>query len=313
MSYVGRAWATARFYKDCAIAGVSYLLTSKTHRAMASLTPLEPVSQLSGSVTRILGHNPGPFTLQGTNTYLLGTGTRKILVDTGEPNVSDYIAALKEVLKNDEIECIVITHWHHDHVGGINNIIAEVLGGKRVPIYKMKREADEQPERFQYIDDGFSVNVDGASLKFIHTPGHTADHFALWLEEEKALFSGDCILGEGTTVFEDLHDYMGSLQKIKGLQPSRIYPGHGPVIDNVDAKVDEYIGHREKREREIVAVLEEHQEITSMDITNKVYASSPWSVRLAALNNVKLVLNKLVKDGVAEKVGFETFKRVHSR
>lgn len=101
---------------------------------------------------------------------------------------------------------------------------------------------------------------------------------------------------------------MTSLQKIKDLNATRIYPGHGPVIDKVVEKVDEYIEHRMKREREIIKVLKEHEEITSMDVTNQVYADSPWAVRLAALNNVKLVLKKLCKDGVVENPHFETFK-----
>ncbi|CAI5442079.1 unnamed protein product [Caenorhabditis angaria] len=308
--YIGRAWSMLRFYKDAAYAGVSYLVNSKGHKSMPSLSHVEPIEQLSAAVTRVIGHNPGPFTLQGTNTYLLGTGEKKILIDTGEPNIPEYISALKSQLQNSKLECIVITHWHGDHVGGIDNIISEILENQKIPIYKMKRDGDQGIERFQYIDDGFSVGVEGATLKFIHTPGHTADHFALWLEEEKSLFSGDCILGEGTTVFEDLHDYMKSLNLIKSLKPSRIYPGHGPVIEKVDEKVDEYIEHRMKREREILEVLKKNEEISSMDITNQVYASSPWAVRLAALNNVKLVLKKLQKDGIVENPAFEMFKYI---
>ncbi|VDN34910.1 unnamed protein product, partial [Cylicostephanus goldi] len=151
-----------------------------------------------------------------------------------------------------EIESIIITHWHNDHVGGIPSVIKEVIGhevslsfsstrklcrleveaiGKQaqyglfqVPIYKIRRGAAEDPAQFQ----------------FVQTPGHTCDHAALYLKEEETLFSGDCILGEGTTVFEDLHDYMRSLEKIKGLHPKRIYPGHGPVVEKCDEKVDEY-------------------------------------------------------------------------
>lgn len=277
---------------------------------MPSLTPLESVSRLSPLVVRVLGQNPGPFTLQGTNTYLVGSGDKRILIDTGEPNIAKYVGELKTALEGAVIDSIIITHWHHDHVGGISNVIKEVIGHE-VPIYKIQRTGNgEDPAQFKYVTDGHEIKVDGASLRFVQTPGHTIDHTSLWLEEEQALFSGDCILGEGTTVFEDLHDYMNSLQKIKGLQPKRIYPGHGPVVEQCEDKVNEYIGHRMKREEEILAVLRERNEVSSMDITNVVYVASPMSVRIAALNNVRLVLNKLIKDGVVQKTGFEMYRIV---
>ena len=76
------------------------------------------------------------------------------------------------------------------------------------------------------------------------TPGHTSDHTSFYFKEENALFSGDCILGQGSTVFESLKDYMESLQRLKALAPSKIYPGHGPVVENGMEKIEEYILHR---------------------------------------------------------------------
>ncbi|KJH43944.1 metallo-beta-lactamase domain protein [Dictyocaulus viviparus] len=336
-SYINGLAASLRYAKEFVIAASAYLFASKTHSAMPTLTPLDAVSHLDPLVIRILGQNPGPFTLQGTNTYLVGAGKRKILIDTGEPNIQQYIALLRSTLAEEqcEIDSIIITHWHHDHVGGINNVLKEVIGHemfwsvpvwsenstishrqssiwdferKKVPVYKIKREAGEDASQFHYVEDGHAVHVDGATLRFVKTPGHTSDHASLWLEEEHVLFSGDCILGEGTTVFEDLYDYMNSLGKIKVLYPKRIYPGHGPVVEKCEQKVDEYIQHRMKRENQIIETLQKLGEATSMDITVAVYSDSPLSVRLAALNNVKLHLNKLIKDEQVEMSSFGVYR-----
>ncbi|VDP26368.1 unnamed protein product [Heligmosomoides polygyrus] len=271
-SYLSGATAGLRFTKDYVVAACAYLLASKTHSAMPTLTPLEPVTRLSPLVVRILGQNPGPFTLQGTNTYLVGSGKRKILIDAGEPNIPQYISSLQSALAENqgEIDAIIITHWHYDHVGGIPSVLKEIVGHE-VPVYKFQRGSKEDPSQFHYIDEGYEVKVEGSTLSFVKTPGHTCDHASLWLAEEGTLFSGDCILGEGTTVFEDLYDYMNSLEKIKGMKPKRIYPGHGPVVEKCEEKVNEYVRHRLKRENEIVEALRKLGEATSMDITIMVY------------------------------------------
>lgn len=80
------------------------------------------------------------------------------------------------------------------------------------------------------LKDKQEIGVEGATVQIIHTPGHTTDHIILFLKEENAVLSGDCVLGEGTAVFEDLYEYMNSLQQILKLNPDIIYPGHGNVI-----------------------------------------------------------------------------------
>lgn len=107
-----------------------------------------------------------------------------------------------------------------------------------------KREFEDDCQVYTEIRDGQLFHVEGATLKAVATPGHTSDHTSFYLKEENALFSGDCILGQGSTVFDSLKDYMESLQKLKSLAPKKIYPGHGPVVENGVEKIDEYIAHR---------------------------------------------------------------------
>nr|CAD7586670.1 unnamed protein product [Timema genevievae] len=196
------------------------------------------ITRLSSRVIRILGCNPGPMTLQGTNTYLVGTGKRRILVDAGDVNVPEYINSLKSVLKeeNVELEHIIVTHWHQDHIGGVKNVIENTENGKSCSVWKFKDDISASnclPVNIplKWLKNEDKIVTQGATLRVVHTPGHTTDHIVLCLVEEQAIFSGDCILGEGTAVFENLYDYMNSLNIILQLNPDIIYPGHGPVVE----------------------------------------------------------------------------------
>lgn len=98
--------------------------------------------------------------------------------------------------------------------------------------------------KFTPLSDGQEITVEGATLQVLTTPGHTKDHLCLMLKEERAIFSGDCILGEGSSVFEEFGPYMRSLHRIETHSPDVIYPGHGPVVTNAVDKVKAYIEHR---------------------------------------------------------------------
>ncbi|CAG9538467.1 unnamed protein product [Cercopithifilaria johnstoni] len=283
-------------------------------KKVSSLTGLDPVSQLSKNVCRILGQNPGPFTLQGTNTYLIGATEEKILIDCGDSGVKRYIDYLKEALGNNTIKLIICTHWHNDHVGGIPDIFKHVTNGP-VPVHKLERtDSGEMSNiKFDYVSPQSVIKVPGVTLRCIATPGHTSDHVSLYFEEEGSLFSGDCILGESSSVFEDLYDYMHSLETLSKLSITRIYPGHGAVIENGLEKIHEYITHRKKREDEILKILENKASASSMQITNLIYKDISWSVMLGAVNNVNKHLMKLVKENRVEQVGFDSYRLNNSQ
>lgn len=195
------------------------------------------------------------------------------------------------------MEHLLLTHWHHDHIGGASavNEIAEsnVVDAddsfktkkspkKSLRIWKLSRSPDdpgvtedERSVKWEALEDGQSFEIEGATLRVMWTPGHTTDHACLKLEEENALFSGDCILGEGTAVFEDLHDYMASLSKILDISPDVIYPGHGSVINEPTPRIKFYIAHRQQREIDILETLRKHATesapLSEMEIVRHVY------------------------------------------
>eukprot|EP01083_Nonionella_stella_P072112 194214_1 len=269
----------------------------------------------SDRVLSILGQNPGPFTLQGTNTYLVGSGSRRILIDTGEGKTA-YLPVLLEAMRKNNVKSIqevLLTHYHCDHVGGFKDLVGHFGSLK---ISKMVADISQKDERhhtviqdlqanynIQNINDGDIFRTEGATLRAVHTPGHTADHMVFQMEcddpsQSGAIFSGDCILGSGTTVFQDLYEYMKSLDRILSLKPiPRIYPGHGPVINDPVDRINQYISHRAMRDKQILEVLSQSDTpMSATEITKLVYTDTPENLMLAAENNLKLHLDKLNKE-----------------
>ncbi|KAM0416989.1 hypothetical protein ACHAPT_013013 [Fusarium lateritium] len=272
------------------------------------LIALPAVERLSPACIRILGGNPGKFTLQGTNTYLLGTGRRRLLIDTGEGR-NAWIASIRDTLQqeNATIDAALITHWHHDHTGGIKDLLSI---SPQTKIYK------HTPEEGQLaIEHGQRFEVDGATLTAAYTPGHTKDHVVFVMDEEDAMFTADNVLGQGTAVFEDMATYLRSLEEMKLLFKGRAYPGHGPVIEHGPAKIAEYIAHRRQREEQVIQTLglgpgevevntaELRSSWTAMELVKVIYKEVPETLHPAACGGVLQILGKLEGEGRVARDG----------
>jgi len=222
---------------------------------------LPSITRLSQRVSRILGQNPGKFTLQGTNTYLVGARRPFVLIDTGEGR-PEYIPLLKEALRESPgeegsrfVSDIIISHRHRDHFGGLPSVLALLkalwdesgVGSPYLPprIHQFPLPPSKPDEllvetlrtlpndSFQRsssasivhdLNDEQIIPANDASLVVIHTPGHTTDSISLYLPEERTIFTADTVLGQGTAVFEDLTAYMASLGKLRNLGSSPSTP-----------------------------------------------------------------------------------------
>lgn len=280
---------------------------------MKVLTDLPLVSRLSSRVIRILGCNKGILTLQGTNTYLVGTGTRRILIDAGEEKSSnEYTKVLREVLEKEKatIQHLLITHYHHDHLGGVNYVLDMLKAIDTTgctSVWKLPRASNdknstklEMQVQWENLKDKQIVEVEGAKLRVEYTPGHASDHACFMLEDEKILFSGDCVLGEGTVVFEDLEVYLASLRKMLGMQAKMIYPGHGPVIEDPETVINYYIKHRLKRENDILDILQQNAKddaLSEADIAKLLNMNVSKHLWEAVIYSIERHLEKLVKEG----------------
>ncbi|KAL3457361.1 beta-lactamase-like protein [Aspergillus heterothallicus] len=288
----------------------------------AKLPSLPSVEDVSNKVIRILGGNPGSMQLQGTNTYLIGTGSSRILIDTGQGKPI-WIRRLIKVLegRNIDIAYVLLTHWHGDHTGGVPSLIA-YDHSLSTRVYKNRPDKGSGQKN---ILDGQIFRVEGATVRAVFTPGHAVDHMCFMLEEENALFTGDNVLGHGYSVVEDLGAYMDSLTRMAKLRCTLGYPAHGEKIIDLPSKMKEYIQHKEFRIRQVFLTLERSQMqdssgerqgrggrggMTIREIVESMYGSVPEDVEKALVPFLSQALWKLAED---RKVGFEAGEAMKRR
>jgi endoribonuclease LACTB2 len=261
-------------------------------------TPAFPTTATpSDLVGRVLGLNPGMMTGPGTNTYLVGRRD-PILIDTGA-GVPDYVPLLERYLGErgfSQPSRVLLTHRHRDHLGGVDRL-RERFRGLRVS--KMRHRDAGLPEPIEDLRDGEVVHGEGVTLVPVYTPGHASDHLCYYLVEERALFTGDVVLGGSTTVIPaddgDLLDYLASLRKLLDLDVRRIYPAHGPVIEDGPGRIREYIDHRMLRERQILEALADRVE-TIPDLVKRIYVDVAPALHPVAALSVESHLKKLARE-----------------
>ena len=259
-----------------------------------------PSSSFANPIRIVLGQNPGLRTGPGTNTYLLGAD-RLILIDAGA-GIPAYDPLLREAVgSNGNLSLVLITHGHQDHVGGIGAV------QRMFPDAVVRKfPGNEPPLTSEPIVPEEPIRVDAVTLIPIHTPGHAADHLCFYWLEERALFSGDLILGEGTTVIPrvggSLTAYLGSLERLRALDIRVIYPGHGPIIGDPQAKITEYIEHRRMRERQVLDALHAGAR-TVKEMVARIYVDVPKGLHRLAEESVWNHLVKLEAERRVRRTG----------
>jgi glyoxylase-like metal-dependent hydrolase (beta-lactamase superfamily II) len=234
----------------------------KDHPDSAAYGHLAPRSPL---VRRLLAHNPSPFTFTGTGTFVVGQGTVAV-IDPG-PADPAHVAALIEGLKGETVSHIVITHTHMDHSPAAP-ALAAATGAKIVGCAPLVL-SDDGPRADAGFDatyapdlvmqEGDSVSGPGWTLTAVATPGHTSNHLCFALPQEKALFTGDHVMGWSTTVVAppdgDMAAYMASLAKLLDRDDAIYHPTHGEPVTDPQRFVRGLITHRKQRENQILKLL----------------------------------------------------------
>jgi len=223
----------------------------------------------------VLAPNPNIMTLDGTNTWVLrepGAG-RSVVVDPG-PEVLEHLDAVAEAAG--DVAVVLLTHGHLDHSEAARSFAERMRCGVRAldPRHRLGSEG---------LGDGDVVEVDGLEVRVVGTPGHSSDSLSFVVPAERAVLTGDTVLGRGTTVVAhpdgQLGAYLDSLHRLHALAEAHevdaVWPGHGPVIGDALAVLDYYLAHRKERLEQVREALRELDPAASdlaRAVVEKVYA-----------------------------------------
>lgn len=267
--------------------------------------------QLSPRVARLLAPNPGPYTFKGTGVYIIGSGTGPVAVVDPGPDMPEHLAALTRALAGRKVSHILITHTHRDHSPAAASLKrlteAKTYGFGRHP--KFEGEEAEEGADFTFVPDvhvrdGDILAASDFTLECVYTPGHIANHVCYGLKEEKALFTGDHVMGWSTSMVAppegDMADYFASLEKLIARGDDILYPTHGSPIAAPAAYLRALLAHRQMRERQIREALASAS-ATPDTLVALLYPELPGNLKGAAAATITAHLLKLRAEGVVSE------------
>ena len=240
-------------------------------------------------IERLVAPNPGPMTLEGTNTFVVEVDREAFVIDPG-PDGAGHIARVRKVAEGrGGLAGVLLTHDHGDHADGAPALGAAVLW----PPGNLK---GSDPFRNEVVTKGSDARVAGP-FGVVRTPGHSPDHVVFTLGE--VCFCGDLVLGEGSTFVPpdggSLAAYLDSLERLRALDPALLCPGHGPWITDPPAKIEEYIEHRLDRERKLLAALSAGERSRAA-LLDAAWDDVPAELRWAAAVVMEAHLQKLAAE-----------------
>jgi glyoxylase-like metal-dependent hydrolase (beta-lactamase superfamily II) len=272
-----------------------------SYGTLESVTPL---------VRRIVARNPGPFTFRGTGTYVIGRG-KVAVIDPG-PALAEHVEALIAALSGETVTHILVTHTHRDHSPAAAALKAATgaatfgFGPHGVIGEAVEAGADLAFVPDRVLRDGDVVDGAGWRLAAVHTPGHTSNHLCFALAEERALFSGDHVMGWSTTVISppdgDMRDYMRSLACLLARDDAVYWPTHGGAIAAPQAHVAALIAHRRARRDAVLSALAAGP-ARPADLVPVVYSDLDPRLVGAAARSLTAHLVELAQDGRAIEEG----------
>ena len=276
-------------------------------RAEPDLLPGAP-RKLDRYVTRLVAPNAGILTGPGTNTYLVGE--RQLAVIDPGPEDAAHVEAILAAGAG-RIRWILCTHTHLDHASSATTL-KKATGAKIAAMPKAASLAGgEHNVRLvldQPLTEGDAVELEGLSVRAVHTPGHASNHLCFLLPETGMLFTGDHVMQGSTVVIEppdgNMQAYLQSLRRLLALEINTLAPGHGYLIENPHAEAERLIEHRLARENKVrQALLEAGGSATLATLLPRVYNDVPQTLHPLAARSLRAHLEKLIEDGELRLVG----------